>query len=461
MKHTVFLVEDEPNTRELYGFWLQDMGINWKSFNDAESCLVTLANYEPSVICLDLGLPGMSGMEALVSIQKIRPKLPVIVMTANDNARVGVDAIKRGALDYLLKPMDMDEFQGIIEKAIQRHELELELRTLRSQMVQQKRIHGMVGQSAAISQMTAKLGLVLNNSVPVLLEGETGTGKELAARTIHLNSTRGSEPFVVVNCGAIPKDLQESHFFGHEKGAFTGANHNRMGFFEEGNTGSVFLDEIGELSMDAQVKLLRVLQEKSVRRVGGNREIPVDIRIISATNRDLKKMVEKGEFREDLYFRLVVFPIIIPPLRERKGDVPLLLGHFLRQFSAEVGLATPEITEEALSCLAGYHWPGNIRELQNAVQYAILSSNGEPIEEKHLPDEISDQSDVKNLVSNPDSIGLYDSVTGKVKRFHDLEKEIFLKVRVMAQGNVTLAAQMLGVGRATFYRKLQDLGIGN
>lgn len=461
MKPTIFLIEDEPNTRDLYSFWLQERDWNWKAFNDAESCLATIANFEPSVICLDLGLPGMSGREALGHIRRLRPRVPVIVMTANDDPRAGVEAIKRGAADYLVKPLDAEEFLGVIENAVGRHELELEIQSLRSQMAQERRLTGLVGQSSAVNRMTAQMGLVLNNTVPVLLEGETGTGKELAARTIHGNSDRTDRLFVPVNCGAIPKELQESHFFGHEKGAFTGAQSNRMGFFEEANGGTVFLDEIGELSLDAQVKLLRVLQEKSVRRVGGNREIPVDVRIISATNRNLRKMVEEGTFREDLYFRLVVFPITIPPLRERVGDVPLLLGHFLRHYSAEVGLAVPEVTEEALTCLAAYVWPGNIRQLQNVVQFALLSSIGEPLEVKHLPEEIAESAEFAQPLSRRDAVDLFDPVTGKVKRFQELEKEIFLKVRALADGNITQAAQMLGVGRATIYRKLQDLGVGN
>ncbi len=456
MKHTVFIVEDEPNTRDLYEFWLKDTQYNVRSFSDAEVFLSALPGFEPSVICLDLGLPGISGMEALDHIQKVRPKVPVIVMTGDDDARSGVDAIKKGALDYIIKPLDMDEFLQTVENGIQRHQLELEIRSLRSQMSRDKRISGMVGQSAAINYLISQIGLVLENMVPVLLEGETGTGKEMAARTIHDNSNRSKEVFVPINCGAIPKELQESHFFGHEKGSFTGANQTRIGFFEEGNTGTVFLDEVGELTLEAQVKLLRVLQEKSVRRVGGNREIPVDVRIISATNRDLKKMVEEGTFREDLYYRLVVFPIQVPPLRQRGGDVPLLLGHFLRNFSGEIGLATPEITQNALSHLSAYSWPGNVRELQNTVQFALLSCKGEPIEIKHLPTEIAGQSESEQMHVSQDSVALINPITGKIKRFNELEKEIFLKTKALADGNVTQAAQMLGIGRATIYRKLQD-----
>jgi DNA-binding NtrC family response regulator len=459
MNHTVFLLEDEPNTREVYNHWLKQTEWTCKGFSEAKPCLDTLVNFEPSVICLDLGLPDIEGMEALRHIRKLRPKVPVIVMTANDEARVGVEAIKLGATDYLVKPLDRDEFVSSIDLAIQRHQLELEVRGLRQRMVREKRINGLVGQSAAINHMTTQVGLVLNNSVPVLLEGETGTGKELVARTIHLNGNRADKPFVPVNCGAIPKELQESHFFGHEKGSFSGAASSRVGFFEEAQGGTVFLDEVGELSLDAQVKLLRVLQEKTVRRVGGSREIPVDVRVISATHRDLKQMVKEGAFREDLYFRLVIFPIEIPPLRDRVGDVPLLLGHFLRQFSQEMGLATPELTEEALACLVTYDWPGNVRQLQNVVQFAVLSSRGEPVETCHLPPEIPVQDRAGWQGGAQDSVSLLDPLNGKVKTFQDLEQEIYMKVREMAQGNVTRAAQMLGVGRATFYRKLQEMDL--
>jgi len=455
--HTVFVVEDEPNTRELYSFWLSEAGLAHKVFATAEACLKALSGFEPSVILLDLGLPGVSGMEALDLIHQARPKVPLVVMTADSHARTGIQAIHQGATDYLVKPIDGDEFEAVVHNAIQRFELEMELRDLRSQMIQEKRIHGLVGQSAAIQKVASKMGLVLQNSVPVFLEGETGTGKELVAKTIHENSDVSSGPFVPVNCGAIPKDLQESQFFGHEKGAFTGADRARAGFFEQADGGTIFLDEIGELTTEAQVKLLRVLQEQTVRRVGANQEKPLSVRVISATNKNLRAMIAEGTFREDLFYRLVVFPITIPPLRERLGDTPLLVGHFLRQYSETMGLALPEITGGALSALAAYSWPGNVRELQNAVQFTLLACKGEPIETEHLPDEISGLSSGEVLLSSEDSVSLRSPVTGDVKSLEDLELEIFIKVRDMANGNVTQAAQMLGVGRATFYRKLQSL----
>ncbi len=454
MSRLVFVIEDDPGTRELYAFWLKQMDLEARMFPSADGVLRALAADAPVAICLDLGLPDKPGLELLREIRERQPQVPVIVMTGDDGAQSGVTAIKAGAHDYLVKPILPDEFDSAVLTALQRHDLEVEVRELRLQLGRQQRAHGLVGQSSAMLRLASQIGMVLDADVPVLLQGETGTGKELVARTIHENGKRARGPFVPVNCGAIPKDLQESYFFGHERGAFTGADRLRRGFFEEAHKGVIFLDEIGELTLDAQVTLLRVLEEGTVRRVAGDREIHVDVQVVSATHRDLREMVAEGRFREDLFFRLVVYPIDLPPLRERVGDIPMLVGHFLRLYAKGMGLAVPEVAESTLRLLTRHLWPGNVRELQNVVQYALLASRGEPIEPSHLPGNVGGGTPPGQVVDDPDVITLRDPVTGELRTFDDLELEIYTKARSLTGGNMSRTAQLLGVGRATLYRKL-------
>jgi DNA-binding NtrC family response regulator len=454
MSRIVFVVEDDPSTRELYSYWLRQLGLETRMFPTADGVLRALATDAPVAICLDLGLPDKPGLELLREIRERQPHVPVIVMTGDDGALSGVTAIKAGAHDYLVKPILPDKFDSAVLTALQRHDLEVEVRELRLQLGRQQRAHGLVGQSSAMLRLAAQIGTVLDADVPVLLQGETGTGKELVARTIHENGKRARGPFVPVNCGAIPKDLQESYFFGHERGAFTGADRMRRGFFEEAHKGVIFLDEIGELTLDAQVTLLRVLEEGTVRRVAGDREFHVDVQVVSATHRDLRSMVAEGRFREDLYFRLVVYPIDLPSLRERVGDIPLLVGHFLRHYAKGMGLAVPEVTEAALRRLTRYPWPGNVRELQNVIQFALLASRGEPIEPSHLPANLGDAGQAGQVADDPDVVNLRDAVTGELRTFDDLELEIYHKARNLTGGNMSRTAQLLGIGRATLYRKL-------
>ncbi|MCP4546412.1 MAG: sigma-54-dependent Fis family transcriptional regulator [bacterium] len=457
MKRTIFIIEDDKNTCELYEYWLARSDYSVRVFNQAEPALAALESFEPAAICLDLGLPGMSGGEALAKIRKRRPQVPVMVITGDDDAKAGVEAMKLGARDYLVKPIDQDEFENVIRLAVQQFELVLEVRSLRQQMTSERRLHEIVGQSTAINRVLSQVGLLLENDVPIFISGETGTGKELLARTIHDNSRRNTGPFVPVNCGAIPSELQESQFFGHERGAFTGAAKRHLGFFESARGGTIFLDEVGELSLDSQVKLLRVLQEHRVRRVGGEEEVDVDLRVISATNRDLNGMVKEGTFREDLFYRLVVYPLEIPPLRERKSDIPLLLGHYLRRYSEEIGIPLPEITDDVLRRLVAYEWPGNVREIQNVVQFALLASQGEPIETIHMPPTIPQGAISDSVSEDGEMLNLIDPLTGLMKSFDRIEMEVFLRARELANGNMTRAAEMLGVGRATLYRRMQTV----
>jgi len=456
MDPVIHVVEDSATLRKLYATVLANAGFLVRTFAEAESCLREIEAGEPDAVCLDIALPGMSGMEALERLKHRRPDVPVIMLTAESDARVGVQAMKTGAEDYLVKPVDPELLEHSVRAAVRRHRLALEVRELRAAARGVSAGGGMVGGSPAFQRMLARLGLVLHNDVTVFLNGESGTGKELVASAIHAQGPRAGKPFVAVNCGAVARELQESHFFGHEKGAFTGAVRRHKGLFEQAQGGTLFLDEVSELAPEAQVKLLRALQEREIRRVGGEEDIAVDVRVVSATNRDLKTMADSGAFREDLFYRLVVFPVTVPPLRERREDIPLLAGHFLREQSERLGLAAPPIDDAAMACLVGHHWPGNVRELMNAMQVALLSCQAETIEPGHLPETLPRPTGADRRHPTGEVIHLVDPVTGAIKPFDRLEMEILLRVRELTGGNVNATAEALGVGRATVYRRFRD-----
>ena len=451
----VYVVEDSATVQKIYKSALETAGHQVMTFTRAEDALRALETQEPDTICLDLELPGMSGMDALKRIRARRPHIPVVILTSERDAKVGVQTMKAGARDYLIKPVGNEHLVEVVKACVDRHQLVLENRRLKAQVAESMSASEIIGQTPAIHDLRTRIGLVLDTDVTVLLYGESGTGKELAARSIHDQSRRAKKPFVAVNCGALPKELQESYFFGHEQGAFTGATRRHEGFFEEAQGGTLFLDEIGELSAEAQVTLLRALQEREIRRVGGDKVIPVDVRVVSASNRDLKALVDDGTFREDLYYRLAVYPVKVPALRDRLEDVALLAGRFLRHYADQLGVSSPEITPEALDCLLHYRWPGNVRELQNTIQFALLACQGDPITPEHLPEAVPRVKPPVPIKADEDTLALKDPATQKIRPFAELEMEIVLRAIALADGNMTQAARDLGLGRATLYRRLQ------
>ncbi|MCL6611070.1 MAG: sigma-54 dependent transcriptional regulator [Peptococcaceae bacterium] len=402
----------------------------------------------PSLVILDLKMPEMDGMEVLKKARELNPKLPVIILTAHGTIETAIEAMKTGASDYLTKPFDLDELKLVIKQNLVMSQLMNEVNFLRSELT--KKYRKMVGESPAIKEVTRLIEKVANSNATVLITGESGTGKEVAAVAIHQNSPRRDYPFVPVNCAALPENLLESELFGHEKGAFTGAVARKLGRFELADKGTIFLDEIAEMPLNMQVKLLRVIQEKSFERVGGNETLHVDVRIIAATNRDLTSAMEKGQFREDLYYRLNVVQIHLPPLRERKEDIPLLANFFLEKLRPTY--LVNKISDDAMKLLCKYNWPGNIRELQNVLERAAIISHGNEITANDLPREFqaaSVKSGGETVVNIPDT-GI---------SLEELEKELILKALEKSKGNQTRAAQLLGITRSALLYRIQKHGL--
>src|ERR1700716_1313541 len=376
----ILIVEDEAKMRRLLELNLGEDGFTTFSAGDAESGLNLLRENSIDLVVTDLKLPGMNGLEFLQAVKHQNAALPVVVMTAFGSAETAVEAMKAGASDYVLKPFSLAEMRTVIHKELDVHNLREENRSLREALGKRYAHPNIVAQSPKMQEVLATMERVAPTNSTVLLGGETGVGKDLIARAIHQKSRRASGPFIKINSSAIPENLLESELFGYEKGAFTGANASKPGKFELADKGTLFLDEIGDVPSAIQVKLLRVLQEREFERLGGTRTVKVDVRLIAATNRDLRAALEEGTFREDLYYRLNVVPIDIPPLREHKEDIPDLVNHFLARFAADSEKEIEGITAAALSALMEYHWPGNIRQLENSVERAVALSAGRTID---------------------------------------------------------------------------------
>ena len=418
------------------------------------------------VVLTDLRMPGLDGFELVARLSHSHPHLPVLLMTAHGTSEVAIEATKRGAYDYLLKPVHMPELLEVLEKAVRSRRLMADPVVLGSEPAASK--EAIIGSSRSMQAIFKEIGRIAARPVPVLIRGETGTGKELIARAIFQHSDRSNRPFIAVNCAAIPETLLESELFGHERGAFTGAEARRIGRFEQAEGGTMFLDEIGDMIPGTQVKLLRVLQEKTIQRLGGRELIPVNVRILAATHRDLEAAVAAKEFREDLLYRINLVTITIPPLHQRSEDIPELVNYFLRRHGPDLGVDRPDIRAEALDLLQRHAWPGNVRELENTVRKALLLSRGYPIDVELMQQAISDSPSATNRAGLPfvhhiaaalDSarLGQAEGVYHRVMA--DVERELLTQAITLADGNLTQAARWLGITRLTLREKLAAFGL--
>ena len=419
---------------------------------------VAAVRAEPvDLVLMDVRMAHVSGIEALGQIKAYNPAIPVIIMTAYSSVESAVEALKAGAYDYLIKPLDFEELKITIERACEHAGLKVENERLRAQLALDWGTSRIIGNSQAMKDLMEMIAMVAPSDATVLITGESGTGKELVARSLHLNSPRKDHPLVVVNCAAMAESLLESELFGHEKGAFTGADRRREGRFKHADRGTLFLDEIGETSPAMQAKLLRVLQEKEIVRVGGEETLPVDVRIVAATNRDLEKEVSEDRFREDLFYRLNVITLKVPPLRERREDIPLLANHFLHGFAEKNRKTAKGFAPLAMDMLLHYDWPGNVRELENAVERAVVLMTGEHITEKQLPLNIAkDYAQSKEIDPTP----AVAPPTDGTRSLEEIEKEAILATLAATDGNKSETARRLGITRKTLHNKLKNYGIG-
>ncbi|OEU79667.1 MAG: hypothetical protein BA872_09530 [Desulfobacterales bacterium C00003060] len=439
-KALIFVVDDDASTRRLLRHWLEKEDYRVLDFESGEECL-RMMDREPSAICLDIVMHGMDGIEVLKRIKKINSDVPVIMITAEDTVDTAVEAMREGAYDYMVKPTDKVRFKTTVKRSLENYALIAEVKRIRRELKKKYEFENIIGKSRSVQRLFDQIDKVLNTNITVLIEGKTGTGKELVAKAIHYNSNRKRGPFVDINCGAIPENLQESEFFGFEKGAFTGATHAKKGKLETAHEGTLFLDEISDMGKQTQVKLLRFLQEKNFERIGGRKKIEVSVRIISATNRMLKDAVKEGDFREDLYYRLAVYPIYVPPLRERKDDIPILATHFLKKYQDETSKEINTISNEAMEALTIYRWPGNVRELENTIYRAMVSADSDIIDINCLPEALQEER-------------LIEVDSQKIIRLSDIEKKALVNALKATEGNITQAAKALNIGRNTLYRKL-------
>jgi two-component system, NtrC family, response regulator AtoC len=452
----ILVVDDEDYMREVVRQALENAGFQVDEAGDGRIALSMLRQYPYNVIITDLRLPGLTGEAILEEALSLFPETIVILMTGFGNIQSAVEAIRKGAYDYLPKPFQLEELVMRVEKGLQEHQLKSENRMLRGELQEKYHFSHLVGNSEAMQSIYRLIGVVAQKTSTVLIEGETGTGKELIARAIHYSGPRKDQPLVSVNCGAIPSNLLEDELFGHVKGAFTNAHQHRIGCFEQANHGTLFLDEVSSMPMDLQVKLLRVLQEREFQRVGSATTVKVDVRIVAATNGDLLEAVERGEFRGDLYYRLNVIPIRVPPLKNRPDDIPLLVAHFTKKYCADQQLPLKRVSHEAIRNLMACEWPGNVRQLGNAVEMAVaLSGNRDLLDLEDFP-VVSRQS---APAASPETIEIPDNGIHFNTMISDLEKRLILQSLQVARGNKKKAASLLHLKRTTFVEKLRRMGM--
>jgi DNA-binding NtrC family response regulator len=447
-KPSILLIDDDDSLRRVMEFTLTEAGYKVQTAASGEEGLRLFEKDSFDVVMTDITMPGMSGMEVMKAVHRKEASLPVIIITAYGTVESAVEAMKQGAFDYVSKPVSRDELRLTLQKALKLRKLERECVELRAEVTDRYRFESMIGCSEKIREVIEMAGRVAASDASVLITGETGTGKELLARGIHYNSRRAEGPFVAVNCAAIPENLIESELFGHVRGSFTGAVKDREGKFEQANGGTLFLDEISELRVDLQAKILRALQEREVDRVGGSKPIPVDVRIIAATNREIEQSVKEGTFREDLYYRLSVITLNMPPLRERRDDIPLLVNYFLSKFNREREVS---MDADALTVLVSYGWPGNVRELENVIERASVLRRGDVITKTELPDKLTrEKRGVEDVILNLPDEGI---------SLEDLEKSLIVKALDKYKGNQTRAAEYLHITRPTLIYRMEKYGL--
>jgi DNA-binding NtrC family response regulator len=438
----VLVVDDEPMVCLALTNWLEEENYFAQAVEDGPQAIKAVRGENWDIVLLDLRMPGMDGLEVLKQVKEIAPQTVVIMMTAYASIPGAVQAMKEGAYDYIVKPLDVDQLTLMLKRIVDHQQLITENILLRKRLTEQYEFEDIIGRSEAMQEVFSMIKAVTDTNATVLITGETGTGKELVARAIHSNSSQRYGPFVATSCGALPETLLESELFGYEKGAFTGADRTKKGRFELANGGTLFLDEMGDISMKTQIKLLRVLQEKSFSRLGGTEQIKVDVRLISATNRDLVAAIEDGSFRSDLYYRLNVVSIQLPPLRERIDDVPLLAAHFINKYNVEFNKKFDRVDRKAMDFMMDYHWPGNVRELENVIERALVIDQGPQVKVNHLP------------FCNVES-----PLTEEPQSLQEVERIHIEKMLQRNDWNIAKTARLLSIDRSTLHKKIKKFGL--
>ncbi|MGB5920977.1 MAG: sigma-54 dependent transcriptional regulator [Syntrophobacteria bacterium] len=438
----VLVVDDEPMVCLALTNWLEEENYFAQAVEDGPQAVQAVREENWDIVLLDLRMPGMDGMEVLKQVKEIAPQTVVIMMTAYASIPGAVQAMQEGAYDYIVKPLDVDQLTLMLKRIVEHQQLITENILLRKRLTEQYEYEDIIGRSEAMQEVFSMIKAVTDTNATVLITGETGTGKELVARAIHSNSSQRYGPFVATSCGALPETLLESELFGYEKGAFTGADRTKKGRFELAHGGTLFLDEVGDISMKTQIRLLRVLQEKSFSRLGGTEQIKVDVRLVSATNRDLVAAIEEGSFRSDLYYRLNVVSIQLPPLRERIDDVPLLAAHFINKYNVEFNKKFDRVDRKAMDLMMDYHWPGNVRELENVIERALVIDQGPQMMVKHLP--------FCNIES---------PLTEEPRSLQEVEKSHIEKMLQRNDWNIAKTARLLNIDRSTLHKKIKKFGL--
>ncbi len=462
VEEKILVIDDEYNNTLIIEEDLVEIGYKVCSANNGEQGIEVFKKEEPDLILLDVMMPGIDGIETLKRIRKMNKDIPIIMISAHATINTAVEAMKIGARDFLLKPIVLEQLENRILEILENEKLKKENIYLKEALKVKSQTTGLYGESKAMKTVVNNIEKIAPANINVMILGESGTGKELVAKAIHNISGRSSKPFVAINCGAIPRDLVESELFGHEKGAFTGAIAKKIGKFQQAHGGTLFLDEIADLSFDSQVKLLRALQEQEIQPIGSNERIKIDVRVISATNKNLEEFIKENKFREDLYFRLNVFPIYIPPLRERREDIIILANHFLSEISNREGNLTKTFSKAALEKLSGYYFKGNIRELQNIVERAYIMTDEEVIND--VPDEIIYNSGTQSEASQRkiETINNFDELfvrEGEFMSLEEIEKVAIAKALEFYSYNFSNVSRQLKIGRDTLYRKIKNYNI--